>query len=161
MSDTFILEYLFCCQFTTNNNIVDLLEDLATQRQKCAELNNKLKTYSDDYYRLYKDVLNHFKIKDKPMHIPVQRITNWSSIRKKALKDLILKNYIIEVKTKFSFDENTVKNLNRDLTVGLNFKNINDRNIIFNGRNDKISEIIGLNLAPNTYSWDYDIFAFE
>ena len=31
----YYLDYLFCCQFTTNNNIIDLLEDLATKKRKC------------------------------------------------------------------------------------------------------------------------------
>lgn len=240
MADTtYILEYLFCCQFTTNDKIIDLLEDLATQRQKCS-LSNKINSYGNDYYKLYIDVLKYFKIKKKdtpPFHhqettsvehsglrpesdrkehpasrvasgtsTVVERATkgsdspstwnpsevgcfsesrhafgvdrgqreqndsnyyensinnkniiiNWSSIRKKTLKDLVLKNYIIKVKYDFEFDENTTNNLKRDLIIGLNFKNVNDKNIIM--KDNKILKIVGLNLALNAYSWDYDVF---
>lgn len=155
---TYILEYLFCCQFTTNDKIIDLLEDLATKKQKCP-LTNKLKTYENNYHKLYTDVLKCFKIQDITNIQEDKNIKNWSSIRKKTLKDLILKNYIIEVKYKYKFDETTTNNLKRDLMIGLNFKNVNDKNIII--KDNKISTILGLNLSLNSYSWDYDIFAYN
>ena len=158
MVDTTILEYLFCCQFTTNDKIIDLLEDLATKKQKCL-LSNKIKLYGDDYHRLYLDVLKYFKLKDIGNCYDNKIIKNWSSIRKKALKDLILKNYIIEVKYKYNFEDSTTNNLKRDLMIGLNSKIVNDKNIVI--KNNKISTIVGLNLDINTYSWDYDIFSYK
>lgn len=156
----YYLDYLFCCQFTTNNNIIDLLEDLATKKRKCI-INGRLKSYNGDYYKLYTDVLKYFKIKDKTTKELEENkiIKNWSSIRKKTMKDLILKNYIIEIKYKYLFDETTLQNLKRELMIGLNFKNVNDKNIVI--KNNKISSIIGLNLGINTYSWDYDIFSYN
>jgi hypothetical protein len=159
MNETpYLLEYLFCCQFTTNNNVIDIFEDLATQRLKCPTT-TKLKSYEEDYYRLYVDVLKHFKIKDVPASQDKHSITNWSSIRKKALKDLILKNFIIKVKRMYNFEEETTNNLKRDLVIGLNFKTVNDKNIIF--KDSEIDSIKGLNLGLNTYSWDYDVFLFN
>jgi hypothetical protein len=155
---TYILEYLFCCQFTTNNNIIDLLEDLATKKQKCL-LSNKIKLYGDDYRKLYLDVLKYFKLKDTENCGDHKIIKNWSSIRKKALKDLILKNYIIEVKYKYKFEDSTTKNLKRELMIGLNSKIVNDKNIVI--KNNKILTIVGLNLDINTYSWNYDIFSYK
>jgi len=154
----YLLEYLFCCQFTSNNAIIDLFEDLATQRLKCS-ITAKIKSYEDDYYRLYVDVLKHFKIKDVATSQDKHFITNWSSIRKKALKDLILKNFIIKVKSDYNFDENTTNNLKRDLAIGLNFKTVNDKNIII--KDNEIDSIKGLNIGLNTYCWDYDIFLFN
>ena len=155
---TYFLEYLFCCQFTTNDKIMDLFEDLATKRRKCP-LSNKLKTYGEDYHSLYIDVLKFFKMKDTTINNENKIIKNWSSIRKKTLKDLILKNYIIEVKYKFKFDEIITNNLKRDLMIGLNFKNVNDKNIII--KDNKICSITGLNLSINSYSWDYDVFSYK
>lgn len=155
---TYFLEYLFCCQFTTNDKIIDLLEDLATKKRKCP-LNNKIDTYGDNYHKLYVDVLKTFKIKDTVNTNETKVIKNWSSIRKKALKDLILKNFIIEVKNQYNFNETSMNNLKRDLTIGLNFKNINDKNIIL--KDGKILNIIGLNLSMNKYSWEYDIFSYN
>lgn len=159
MSETLILlEYLFCCQFTTNDKIIDLLEDLAIKRRKCP-LNNKLKTYGDNYYKLYLDVLKYFEIKNTTTTQDANIIRNWSSIRKKTIKDLIIKNYIIEVKNKYNFDDVVINNLKRDILVGLNYKNINDKNIVIT--NNKIVSIRGLNLYPNKYIWDYDIFKYN
>lgn len=155
---TYFLEYLFCCQFTTNDKIIDLLEDLATKKRKCP-LNNKIDTYGDNYHKLYVDVLKTFKIKDIVNTNETKVIKNWSSIRKKALKDLILKNFIIEVKNQYNFNETSMNNLKRDLTIGLNFKNINDKNIVL--KDGKILNIIGLNLSMNKYSWEYDIFSYN
>lgn len=159
MSETpYLLEYLFCCQFATSNNIIDIFEDLATQRLKCP-ITTKIKSYEDDYYRLYVDVLKHFKIRDTATPQDKYCITNWSSIRKKAIKDLILKNFIIKVKRTYNFDESTTNNLKRDLMIGLNFKTVNDKNIII--KDNEIDSIKGLNLGLNTYSWDYDILLFN
>jgi hypothetical protein len=155
---TYILEYLFCCQFTTNDKIIDLLEDLATKKRKCS-LNNKINTYGDNYHKLYLDVLKIFKIKDTININENKVIKNWSSIRKKAVKDLILKNFIIEVKNNYNFNETNMNNLKRDLKIGLNFKNINDKNIVL--KNGKIVNIIGLNLSTNQYNWDYDIYSYN
>lgn len=150
-----IVEYLFCCQFTTNDNIIDLFEDLATKRQKCPTITNKIKSYGDNYYKLYLDVLNHFKVKETSNLLNNINIKSWSSIRKKSLKDLILKNYIIEVKQKYNFDDTTINRLKKDLMVGLNFKSINDKNIVIN--NNKIIKILGLSLSINDYSWSSEI----
>lgn len=159
IDNIYFLEYLFCCQFTTNDKIIDLLEDLATKNLKCP-LNNKIQTYGHDYHKLYNDILKYFNIKDTINNTKDDKvIKNWSSIRKKAIKDLILKNYIIEVKNKYKFDDNTVNNIKRDLMIGLNFKNINDKNIVI--KDNKIESILGLNLNINSYSWDYDIFSFN
>lgn len=159
MFDTMHLEYLFCCAFTTNNIILDLLEDLATKKQKCS-LSNKLDTYGEDYHKLYKDVLKYFKLKDNTKTTQNKKfVRTWSSIRKKSTKDFIIKNYIIEVKHQHNFDDCTTKNLKRDLMIGLNFKNINSKNIVL--EDDKIVQILGLNLSTNSYTWDYDIFKYN
>lgn len=157
MTDLHNLEYLFCCQYTTNNKILDLLEDLATNRKKC-NITNKLRLYGDDYHKLYIDVLKFFKVKDSQDLTPNKTMKTWSSIRKKAVKDLILKNFIIEVKYKYNFDEATTNNLKRDLMIGLNFKNVNDKNIVL--KDNKIETIIGLNLTTNEYNWDYNVFNY-
>lgn len=156
-SDEMLLEYLFCCKYTTNNNVLDLLEDLANRRQKCP-LNSKLESYGDDYHSLYKDVLKYFKIRDERRQTTIE-IKTWSSIKKKVTKDLILKNFIIEVKSVYNFDDRTTSNLKRDLMIGLNYKNINDKNIVI--EKNKICKIIGLNLSTNSYSWDFQVFNFK
>ena len=152
-----LLEYLFCCRYTANNNVLDLLEDLANRRQKCP-LNNKLESYGDDYHSLYKDVLKYFKIRDERRQTTIE-IKTWSSIKKKTTKDFILKNFIIEVKIMYNFDDLTTFNLKRDLMIGLNYKNINDKNIVI--KKNKICKIIGLNLSTNSYSWDFQVFNFK
>jgi membrane-associated HD superfamily phosphohydrolase len=146
-----ILEYLFCCQFATEDHIIDLLEDLATKATKCPITQN-LESYGTNYHKLYVDILEYYKMKTVKKSTKINVIKNWSSIRKKTLKDLVLKNFIIEVKSNYKFDEITTKNLKRELTIALNFKNVNDKNIIM--ENNKISKILGLNIGINTYNWD-------
>jgi len=149
-------QYLFCCQYTTNSKILDLLEDLATKKQKCPTTN---KNYGTNYHKLFNDVLKHFKLKNTSENEEKKNIKSWSSIRKKYIKDLILQNYIIEVKHKYNFSKHTTSNFQRDLKIGLNFKNINDKNIVI--ENNKISQILGLNLTNDNYTWDYDILLFS
>ncbi|ABF82080.1 hypothetical protein MIV050L [Invertebrate iridescent virus 3] len=147
-----IVEYLFCCKYTTNNKIIDLLEDLATRKVKC-NLTAKLDQYGENYHQLYLDVLKNFKdVCTSTTQQDGTVIKNWSSIRKKNLKDLILKNFIIEVKYRYGFDDQTTENLKRDINMRLNFKTIGDKTIII--KNNKIKKIVGLNLTTNNYSWD-------
>lgn len=170
----FIVEYIFCCQFTTNNKILDLLEDLATREQKCV-LTASLAKYrtaaanpkepalnsqtSLGYYKLYCDILKLYKIKDTLDPENGSTVNKWSSIRKKALKDLVLKKYIIEVKNKYAFSEETATRFKRDLATGLNFKNINDKNIHI--QNSNITHIDGLTLYKHGYEWNFNIKAYN
>ncbi|AHL67593.1 hypothetical protein DH26_gp100 [Chloriridovirus anopheles1] len=155
-----IVEYLFCGQFAKDHQVIDLLEDLATKKQKCS-LN--VKNYGEDYYKLYMDVLKHYKLKKSSTTKTVQQenliIKNWSAIRKKAVKDLVLKNFIIDIKNKYKFTEETTTNFKKDLSVGLNFKNINDKNIIIS--NNKIVAISGLHITTNHYEWTFDLKTFN
>ena len=151
-SESLILPYLFCCQFASSEEIKDLLEDLATGKQVC-KLTPKLDTYGDNYNRLYDDVLKHFAVcLNKPSIESGVTIKNWSSIRKKSVKDLLLKNYIIHVQQKYMFDNNTINNFKRELMIHLNIKKIGDKHIII--ENNKIVVIKGIKLSTNTYSWN-------
>lgn len=156
MDENIYLKYLYCCKFTTNNKIKDLLEDLAIRNIKCS-LSNNLESYKDNYYKLYLDVLKYFKVKESIKNKDIKPIKSWASAKKKITKDLVLKKYIIHVKYMYQFDDKTVDRLIRDLMIGINLKNINDKNIIFEDNN--IVKIIGLNLYTNSYSWDFDIFS--
>jgi hypothetical protein len=158
---TYLLQYLFCCRYTVNDDIIDLLEDLATKKVKC-HLNNKLESYGSDYHALYVDVLKHFKMVEDAGtgdRSGRDKIKSWSSVRKKCVKDIILKNYIIEVKNNHDFDVATTTKFKRELLIGLNFKNINDKNIVID--NNKIDRIVGLHLSTNSYYWDFDIYTFH
>lgn len=146
------LEYLFCCQYTENDKILDLLEDLATKKKKCS-LNPRLSDkYCDNYKLLFHDVLKLFKIKDSPKQphflIPIK---TWSSIRKKTIKDLIRLNFVLAVKEQHNFDDKTLKRLNRDIVIGIGLKNINDNNIVIEA--NKIVRIEGLILETNSFRW--------
>jgi hypothetical protein len=159
----FIIEYIFCCQFTTNNKILDLLEDLATRKQKCT-LTLSLTKYRAHpegvgYHKLYCDILKLYKIKDTVDQENGPIVNKWSSIRKKAMKDLVLKKYIIEVKNAYEFSEETATRFKRDLATGLNFKNINDKNIHI--QNSKITHIDGLILYKHGYEWNFNIKAYN
>jgi hypothetical protein len=151
----YFLEYLFCCQFTTNEQILDLLEDLAMKRQQCHRINSNLTKYGTDYRTLYSDVLKYFNISHaSSKQQPTAVFKNWSSIRKKHNKNLILKKFIIDVKNTYNFDTDTIFRFNRDLMIGLSFKTINDKNIVM--RDSKIIRIQGLHLTINDYRWDFD-----
>jgi hypothetical protein len=150
-SESLILPYLFCCQFASSEEIKDLLEDLATGKQVC-KLTPKLDTYGDDYNRLYADVLKHFTVCLNPLQGCGVTIKNWSSIRKKSVKDLLIKNYIIYVQQKYLFDNNTINNFKRELMIHLNIKKIGDKHIVI--ENNKIVAVKGIKLSINTYSWD-------
>jgi hypothetical protein len=150
ITEPLLLPYLFCCQFANSEEIKDLLEDLATGKQGC-KLTPKLSTYGDDYKRLYIDVLKHFDISGEDQHTKSGvTIKSWSSIRKKSVKDLLLKNYIIRIQQQYFFDNNTVNNFKRELMIHLNIKKIGDKHIII--ENNNIVVIKGIILSKNSYT---------
>lgn len=151
-----LLSYLFCCKFTQNDQILDLLEDLATKKQKCPPINSNLEKYGSNYHLLYSDVLRYFKMsaRDKPNRVAYK---NWSSIRKKRIKEVVLKKYIFKVKNTFCFDDQTLERLSQQIMTGIHFKTVNDKNIVM--FNCEIAEIKGLNLSINHFTWDFDIVA--
>lgn len=155
-----ILPYLFCCKFTTNEKILDLLEDLATKKQKCPSINNNIHKYGTDYELLYNDVLKYFKTSTRiKKRCTIEERKTWSCIRKKQDREITLKKYVVKVKNQFNFDDLTTTRLYREIMTGIHFKTVNDRNISMS--NSEIAEIKGLRLSLNRFDWDFDIVAAE
>jgi hypothetical protein len=152
----FILDYLFCCQYTTTEKIIELLEDLATKKRRCL-LTNKLKNYDENYHQLYLDVLKYFKVKDVLPSIKKTKVNTWTMIKKKVDKEILLKNFVVMMKHRHNFDDDMAKKLKRDFMIGLSLKNINEKNIVV--ENGIVTKILGLHCTSKKYTWDFDIFA--
>lgn len=145
------MDYLLCCKYTSDNKILDLLEDLAF---------GKIKYQVNDYinlHDLYLKILSKFNMQDQNE----QKIQSksWSSIRLKNLKELKLQNFIINTTIRYQFSDNTKNFFTQDLIHGIKFKTINDKNIVMS--NNEISKITGLTLDQNRYEWNFDLYKFK
>jgi hypothetical protein len=149
---TLDLDYLFCGQFTQNPTVLDLLEDLALNRKRMKKPENK--------EMLYNNVLKCFKVKNtNQTNVKSQVYLTWSSIRIKAIKEMKIKNFIIKIKSEKNFDNITIEKFVSDLNTGLNFKTINDKNIVL--LNNEIDNIVGLQLHDKSYSWSFNLQTFK
>lgn len=183
--------FLECSQFITDKFWENIFEDLAygkspygtyiskgslTCKYKDKEFIYKIekkdpKILYDEVYILLSKKLGLLSYQDKlDKKIDFENIENeikegrknWTSIRKKNIKDLIIENYVISMKNKFSLNIKQAKYLLSIIFIGMVFKIITIKDIDYkdgiinniNGIEFKKKEII---LKKDIYDIKYNI----
>jgi hypothetical protein len=124
---TYISKNFFCCNYKDKEFSYKI------------EKKDSKKLYNDVYDLLTKKLgllSQQDKIKKK---IDFQNIEeeikegrkNWSKIRKKNIKELLIENYVIEMKNKYSLTLKQVKRLLSIIFIGMVFKIISTKDIIY------------------------------
>ena len=85
--------------------------------------------------------------------------SNWTSIKKKSIKDNIIENFIIEMKNKYSLSLSTCKELNSVIQLGLIFKSITPKDILY--EDGKITNIAGLEFKQSHFTVTKDLFEYD
>lgn len=84
--------------------------------------------------------------------------SNWTSIKKKSIKDNIIENFIIDMKNRHDLSLPTCKELNSVIQLGLIFKTITPKDIIY--EDGKITRIVGIELKQNKFEIKKDLFEY-
>lgn len=116
------------------------------QKEFMYKLDNKdAQTMFTDIHVLLKKVGLH-SINDKmEMMIRMEsenetsQMAKWNTIKKRSLRDMLIENYVIEMKHRHSLKEKEVKKLYNLIQVGLIFKTVNAKTLTY--ANGKIEEI--------------------
>jgi len=85
--------------------------------------------------------------------------SNWTSIKKKSIKDNIIENFIIEMKNKYELSLSVCKELNSVIQLGLIFKTITPKDIVY--EDGKITKIVGIEFKQNNFEMTKDLFEYD
>ena len=83
----------------------------------------------------------------------------WANIRKKNIKDLLIENYAIEMRKKYSLTLVTTRQLLSIIFIGMSFKIITSKDIVY--ENGVITNIIGIRFSKNKIILDRDIYSSQ
>ena len=182
-------KFLECCEFTTDNFWKYIFEDLAygktpygtyiTKNFLCCNYKGKDFSYKIDNKKsaetIYNDIYNilykkfgllseneklrkreNFDKKEKE----IKSLNNsWQMIKKKNIKNIIIENYVLNMKKKYSLDNKKTKQLLSIIIIGLILKTINSNDIEY--KNNKIINIKGIHFETNSIILDNDIYNFS
>jgi hypothetical protein len=134
----------FCCNFK-NKEFSYKIDDKSPEKLYVDILNllqNKLGVYSSsdkarriaDFEKLEKE------IKDI-------RSNKWTNIKKKNARDFMIENYIVDMKNKYNIPDKELKKLHLYINVGIIFKTISHKDIIY--EDGKIINIEGIDYKDN------------
>ena len=180
--------FLDCCQFTNDIFWENVFEDLSYGKTpygtyiskdalccnyKDKEFNYKieqkdpLQLYTDIYGLLSKKLgllSQRDKLKKKIDFYNIEEEIkegrkNWSSIRKKNIKDLCIEKYVIDMKNKYSLTISQTKYLLSVIFIAMVFKVITSKDIHY--ENGKITHIDGITLKKKQIILDRDIYNSE
>jgi hypothetical protein len=140
--------------YNVNNNIFHI----KGKKEEIYTLTDDPKIDFQELKRLFSDELNmrseqdKQQVKDK-MIIIRQQIEDsfqgdWKQIRKKNVKDAILRDYILMMEEKYNLNETELQQLWKTITLGVSFNWINDKTILYNDRS--IDEITNLQFDQDT-----------
>ena len=85
--------------------------------------------------------------------------TSWNSIKKKNIKHLMIENFVIMIKKKYSLTPVQTRELLSYITIGIIFKTISNDDIDYS--EGKIKSIKGFSFKKNKIIIDKDIFTIE
>lgn len=131
------------------------------------EKKNPLQLYTD-IYNLFAKKLGLLSSRDKlKKKLDFNNIeeelkfnkNKWTDIRKKNIKDLLIENYVIDMKNKYSLSNKQSKNLLSSIFIGMIFKVINIKDICYN--DGKINNINGIQFEKNKIIYDKNIYDFD
>lgn len=138
---TYISNNSLCCSYKDRNFSYALDEE------------QDAKTLHDDIYGLLSKKLSLLSQKDRirkkieffNTEIDTEYRKSWSSIRKKNVQDLIIENYVIEMKNQFNLSLKQAKYLLSIIYIGRILKVITSNDIIF--ENGKVISINGITFS--------------
>lgn len=84
---------------------------------------------------------------------------SWSNIRKKNIKDLLIENYVINMKNKFTLSIKQARNLLSIIFIGMVFKVISVKDIVY--EDGEIKNINGISFKQNEIILEKDIYTFD
>ena len=180
--------FLECCEFIEDTFWKNVFEDLAYGKCPygsyiskdffCCNYKNKEFSYKiekKDTQVLYNDIydllvkklglLSHKdKIKKKVDFVNIENSIkeyrkNWSNIRKKNIKDLLIENYVIDVKNKHALSIKQARNLLSLIFIGMVFKVITVKDIMY--EDGVIQNIEGISFKDKEIVLERDIYEFE
>lgn len=180
--------FLECCQFTTDIFWENVFEDLSygkcpygtyiSKDSLCCNYKDKEFNYKieqKDPHQLYNDIYNLLskklgllsqrdKLKKKIDFYNIEEEIkegrkNWSSIRKKNIKDLCIEKYVIDMKNKYSLSVKQTKYLLSVIFIAMVFKVITSKDIHY--VEGKITHIDGITLKKKQIILDRDIYNSE
>ena len=180
--------FLECIQYTSDTFWENVFEDLAygktpygTYLNKsflCCNYKNKEFSYKierkdpkvlyDDVYNLLAKKLCLLSVRDKlNKKIDFNNIEeeikqtreNWTNIRKKNIKDLLIENFVINMQKEYSLSVKQSRKLMSDIFIAMIFKIITVKDI--NYKDGVITSINGICFNQNEYNFDKDIYDVE
>jgi len=180
--------FLECCEFSEDTFWKNVFEDLSygkypygtyiTKDFFCCNYKNKEFSYKierkdpkilyNDIYELLSKKLGLLSHKDKikkkiDFSILEEEIKenrkNWSNIRKKNIKDLLIENYVIEMKKKYELTVKQARELLSIIFIGMVFKVITVKDIEYS--DGVIKNINGISFDKKEIILDRDIYDFE
>ena len=152
--------FLECFEYTTDSFWENIFEDLSygkcpygtyiNKNFLCCNYKDKEFSYKIEKknpLQLYTDIYNLFakklgllssrdKLKKKLDFNNIEEElkfnkNKWTDIRKKNIKDLLIENYVIDMKNKYSLSNKQSKNLLSSIFIGMIFKVINIKDICY------------------------------
>lgn len=180
--------FLECCQYTNDIFWENIFEELAYGKTPygtyiskdflCCNYKDKEFSYKiekkksiqlyNDIYSLLSKKLGLLSPRDKmKKKIDFYNIEeeikesrkNWTSIRKKNIKDLLIENYVIDMKNKFSLTIKQSKYLLSVIFIAMIFKVITVKDIKY--ENGKIEHIEGIDIEKKKINLRRDIYNID
>jgi hypothetical protein len=177
--------FLECCEFTNDIFWENVFEDLSygktpygtyiSKDSLCCNYKDKEFNYKiekKDPKELYNDIYNLLskklgllsqrdKLKKKIDFYNIEEEIkegrkNWSSIRKKNIKDLCIEKYVIDMKNKYCLSTKQAKYLLSTIFIAMVFKVITSKDIHY--ENGKIQHIDGILLKKKQIILERDIY---
>lgn len=180
--------FLECCEFIDDVFWKNIFEDLSYSKCPygtyiskdffCCNYKNKEFSYkieNKDANQLFTDIYNLLskklgllshkdKLKKKIDFVNIEAEIkeyrkNWSNIRKKNIKDLLIENYVISMKNKYSLTAKQARYLLSIIFVGMVFKVITVKDIDY--ENGEINNINGIAFKKKEIILERDIYSFH
>jgi len=177
--------FLRCCAYLVDQFWVYLFEDLAYGKcphgviiqngSIYSIIKNKEFSYiyenkmeqkiSEELCNIFSEKLNILSEKDhlfkrkfcqKYYEDLINNINSWQEIKKKKIKDLLLEQYVLLMKKRHNYSMNMVHQLYSIIFIGIQFKTIHSKNIIY--RSGQIIDIEGIRCLKNKIICSHDIF---
>lgn len=178
--------FLECCNYT-DNYWSQIFEDLAyckcpygsyiNKNFLCCNFRGKEFTYSIDtekdpqiiYQEVYNLLYNKLGLTSNKQRLDKLKTIEdadsdwkykkWNTIKKKNVRDILIDNYIIEMKKTHNLDNGNTLRLKNIILSGLLFKTINSKDIDYS--DGIVNKITGINFAQNQLLIDPSITEFS
>lgn len=134
---------VLCCRFKnkefnfqfTNKEPYVIYTKLYNILRTKLKLTSKIDKYNQrvNFYRLLED----------------KRSKQWVDIKKKNIKDVLIENYVIDMKLKYFLSKSQMKKLLSVIMIGFQFKLLNNKDVEYDPIIGKISNITGIIIKNN------------